>query len=208
MFLMTYNPNPTKMELDLLMNLPLIMEYKDLIYSSYLLYNIETGCSYVGKDGVRDRFELRLGELMNLWEQEDTPWHFYDRSRQEIFTFKIIEQKIGEYLCFGWGLQDQKACVYTITDTVPYEASYTTQAIIQNGKKPAEIEGLPKMTYQLASVYSGWDFVKSLLPQRPVKDVFYERIAQDPYALSWCKNGTYLYPTDKNPHGFYAKKFV
>ena len=31
MFLMTYNPNPTKMELDLLMNLPLIMEYKDLM---------------------------------------------------------------------------------------------------------------------------------------------------------------------------------
>ena len=39
------------------------------------------------------------------------------------------------------------------------------------------------------------------------KNVFFDRIAKDPDALNWCRHGAYLYPTTKNPHGFYVRKF-
>ena len=207
MFLITYNSIPPKMIQDILRNIPLLLEYKDLIYSSYLLYNIETGCSYMGKNGLSERMELNLGTLLTLWEQEDNLWHFYDRSRQEVFCYQIIEERKGHYLCFGWQLQSQKPCVYTTADEIANGMPCRMLATLMTGNKPLPIEGLPRGVDHIPSVLSPFDLIKALMFQKPVEEVFYERIAKDPDALNWCRHGTYLYPTTKNPHGFYVRTF-
>lgn len=214
MFKITYNPYPAGMTFDILMNIPLLLKNKEQIYSSVLLYNIETGCYFAGKDGLDGRYELHLGELLSLWEGEYTPWekygnpwHFYDASRQEVFTYKIREQADGQLLCFGWQLKSKKSCVFIVNDTIQDETWSKTQIMLSSAPIPDEIQDLTINTYRLDSVYSTNDLVKSLKTNRPIKDVFEERIIKDPYALGYCKDGSYLYPTNKKSCGFYIKTF-
>ena len=203
-----YDVKPTQAIENLFNHLSLILDHKDEIYQSYLLYQIETECSF--GLGTQRQYFLRLGEWLSLLEpfgKKTTSWRFLAKNMEEIFTYKIRGlQKEGQYLGFGVGAKGEP-CVYMIYDFMPDETLFTTQILLSDGMEQFIKQNIPSELAHLPSIYSLDDLVKSLEEHRPIKEIFEERIATKPYTLDHCKGKSYLYPNDDVPYGFCAKTF-
>ena len=120
---------------EILYNLPLVMENKELIQSSFITYNVDIGVKYLCLDGCNP--PLYLGDMLSLWGQkEESIWHFYSKGSTEVYTFLVKEMREGLLLCLGWNLEAGHIEVYTVKERQPSENLQSTFDFLNYANRP------------------------------------------------------------------------
>ena len=207
MYLSTFAADVGQGDKRILENIPLLLKNKKTIWSSYLLYNIKTGFYTSANIGLKHNQHLYLGDIINLWEQEESPWHFYDSNRQEIFCYKIDEVRTGLNLCFAWQMQSNSVCAYVLEDAYEGETYNTTTDMLRAGRKPHQPAHRGNVNISLVdSIYSADDLIESLIRNRSINRVFKERQDNRAFSAQYGEGKMYLYPKGDKDTDFYLKK--